>query len=146
MADAKSKRGRHAERRLLRLAWLLAFAARTVFATDVKLAWNPSVSTNVNAYRLYAWTNRPDAQCAISNAIQVVQLGAGTNTTLTDIVPASYTFAATAVDTNTAAESPFSNFAHWTVPTPPTYLITVQTSTNLITWTNTPIFFRLKIQ
>jgi hypothetical protein len=61
-------------------------------------------------------------------------------------VPADYTFAATALDTNTAAESPFSNFAFWSVPAAPTYLITVQTSTNLITWSNTPVFFRLQIQ
>ncbi|MDE2105926.1 MAG: hypothetical protein KGL39_52375 [Patescibacteria group bacterium] len=135
------------------LATLFSFAfCLTAFGADISLSWNPSVSTNANAYRVYAWTNLPSVSCAVSNAVEVVQVGSATNVTVTDIVPASYTFAATAVDTNTGAESQFSNFALWVVPEAPKVLtITPQVSTNLLDWqdiTNvmgSKILFRLRI-
>lgn len=130
----------------MRVIRILLLSALSCVAQDVELRWNPSASTNVQAYRIYAWTNRPDAQCSISNAVQMVQVGNVTNTTLTDMIAASYTFGATAVITNGAGgESPLSNLAHWEIPPGPEYLIAVQSSTNMIDWTNTPIFFRLKI-
>ena len=111
----------------------------------VTLAWNPSVSTNITAYKIYAWTNCPDTNCIPTNAVQTLMVGNVTNATLNFLVPADYTFAATAVDTNTSAESQFSNFAYYKVPAGPTYFITVQSSTNLLVWSNTPVFFRLQI-
>ncbi len=119
---------------------VIASASPTVI-----LAWNPSVSTNVNAYRIYAWTNTADTNCQTTNAVEVVTSGNVTNATLTMLVARNYTFAATALVTNTGAESPFSNFAYYQVPAGPTYLITVQSSTNLTTWTNTQMFFRMQI-
>ncbi|MDE2106195.1 MAG: hypothetical protein KGL39_53745 [Patescibacteria group bacterium] len=117
-------------------------------AADVTLSWSPSTSTNVTNYRIYGWTNLPDANCAKTNAVEVLQVGDVTNATLTGFTPAQWTFAATAVETNatTTNESDFSNFAHWEVLPPPTYLVTVQSATNLLgPWTNTQMLFRLKI-
>ncbi len=124
----------------LALATLPAVAASTL-----TLAWDRSPDTNVNAYTVYAWTNTPDADCVISNAAQAVTVGDVTNATLNFLQPGHYTFAATARVTSTGAESGLSNFAYYQVPQPPTYLITVQTSTNLTAWTNTALFFRLQI-
>jgi hypothetical protein len=148
----KQSRKQKAESRNRALAVLLISAFCFLFSTFafaasglIPLAWNPSISPNVNAYRIYAWTNSPDTNCVATNAVQILTVGNVTNATLVCIVPASYTFAATALVTNTGAESPFSNFAYWQVPFGPTYLITVQSSTNLMTWTNTQMFFRLQI-
>ena len=112
---------------------------------SVTLSWNPSISTNVGAYKLYAWTNSPDTNCLFSNARQTLTVGNVTNATLNFLVGADYTFAATAVDTNNGVESQFSNFAWLHVAAAPTYLVTVQSSTNLIVWSNKPVFFRLQI-
>ena len=118
----------------------------SAFGQSVTLAWNPSTATNVTNYRIYAWTNCPDTNCFTANAVQRVEIGNVTNATVTPLVVDDYTFGATAVITNTGEESPLSNFCYWHVPAPPTYFITVQSSTNLIVWSNTPIFFRLKIE
>jgi hypothetical protein len=126
------------------LALVSAFSLQpSAFASDVTLAWNPSTSTNVIGYRIYAWTNTPDANCAASNTVQTVTVGPVTNATLTMLVSGNYTFGATAL--SSGSESPMSNLAYWFVPAPPTYLVTVQSSTNLINWSNTPVFFRLQI-
>ena len=125
-----------------------------IAASGVTLLWTPSPSTNVNAYKISAWTNSPDTNCQATNAIQTLTVGNVTNASLSMLVAGNYTFAATALVTNYYSgtngpftiESPFSQFAYWQVPAGPSYLITVQSSTNLITWTNTPIFFRLQIQ
>lgn len=145
MADAKPNRRRDAQCWLLRWIWFLCFLARSVIGADlgVTLAWNPSISTNVAGYKIYYGP----ASGAYTNAVFV---GGFTNVTLSNLAAGNtYYFAATAVDVS-QNESPFSNEAVYTVPTNtisagPTYLITVQTSTNLITWSNSPIFFRLKI-
>ena len=114
-------------------------------ANGVTLLWDPSISANVNAYKIYAWTNSPDTNCIATNAVETVTVGNVTNATLVSLVPANYTFAVTALETNTGAESPMGNFAYYEVPAGPTFLITVQCSTNLTTWTNTSMFFRLQI-
>jgi len=121
-------------------------AAIVGMASNVTISWIPPSSTNVNAFKIYAWTNSSDTNCLTSNAIQTVEVGNVTNATLTMMVSGDYSFAVTSIVTNTGAESPFSNFTYWHVPSPPTYLIAVQSSTNLITWSNTPVFFRLQIQ
>lgn len=123
---------------------LLMVAASAFAGNSLTLAWTPSVSTNVTNYRIYAWTNCSDASCQFSNAVQVAQVGSVTNATLTDLLPSRYTFAATSVITNGAGgESALSNLVHYEIPDG--VLVTVQSSTNLITWTNTPVFFRLKV-
>jgi hypothetical protein len=130
-----------------KIAVILAVALFVVLscpASGVTLAWKPSISTNVIAYKIYAWTNSPDTNCFATNAVQVVTIGNVTNATLNQIVSANYTFAATAIDA-AGVESQFSNFTYLQVPAPPTYLITVQSSTNLVVWSNTPVFFRLQI-
>lgn len=125
------------------IPFLIAFSA---CAADLPLVWNSSTDTNVNAYRIYGWTNTPDAQCVASNASGMFQVGYVTNASFQLLTAGDYTFAATAINTNTGAESLFSNFTHWHVPEAPTLLINVQSSTNLIDWTNVPnLFFRLKI-
>ena len=133
------------------LATCLTFCA-SAQSQSVLLTWNPSPSTNVNAYRIYCWTNLPDAQCAIPNALQSSLLGNVTSITLTNLLPTSYTFGATAVDTNTGNESLLSNLAHWTILSPPGYFVTVQSTTNLaltpwttVTNSSGQIFFRLVI-
>ena len=128
--------------------WLLP--AATLSAAGVSLAWNPSVSTNVAGYYLWAWTNCPDTNCNQATAIQRQWVGNVTNASLEVLIPADYTFGATSVETNSVGEdvgqSFMSNLAHWSMPPGPSYLIVVQTSTNLINWTNSPLFFRLQIQ
>ncbi len=121
-------------------AWLGVMAFPSL---GVTLAWNPSISTNVTAYKIYYGPSSG----AYTNAVCV---GGGTNVTLSNLTAGNtYYFAATAVDSNNV-ESQFSNETSYAVPTNaysgPEYLITVQTSTNLITWSNSPIFFRMKIQ
>ena len=133
---------------LLFAAFLFAAAA---LAQSVELTWNQSPDTNANAYRIYCWTNMPDARCAISNSLQNSLVGNVTNVTLTNLLSTYYTFAATAVDTNSGSESLFSNLAHWPLIQPPSYLVSVQSTTNLLTpWatvTNSSgqLFFRLVI-
>ena len=127
------------------LVCLLSLCLGLLAHGGVNLSWVPSPDPNVNAYRLYAWTNAADTNCMATNAVEILTLGNGTNATLEALTPAPYTFALTALDTNSGAESPFSNFAYWQVPVPPTFLVTVQCSSNLLTWTNTQMFFRLKI-
>lgn len=123
------------------LSAVLASATQTL-----TLAWDHPAETNANAFQIYTWTNTPDALCAASNAVQIIRVGDVTNATLEELHSGSYTFAATTLDTNTGAESVFSSFAYYTFPSPPSYLVTVQTSTNLTTWTNTNLYFRLKIE
>jgi hypothetical protein len=128
---------------------LLLLAGPRLGAATVLLTWLPSLSTNVTNYRLYAWTNCPDTNCFPANAVENVFVGNVTNATLENLLPVNYTFAATAIVTNpaiVAAESPLSNFAYLQVPFGPTYLVTVQSSTNLVDWSNTPVFFRLQIE
>jgi hypothetical protein len=135
----------------LTLLLTLACSLATAVAQAVKLTWVSSTYTNVGGYRIYAWTNQPDAQCVQSNAVQTTLIGNVTGMTLTGLLPTDYTFAATAVDTNSGAESLFSNFAHWPLVEPPSYLISVQSTTNLLTpWTTVTnasgqLFFRLVI-
>jgi hypothetical protein len=140
---------------LLFAGCLLASAQVTLppltYAQVVKLTWVSSTYTNVGGYRIYAWTNLPDAQCQQSNAVQTTLVGNVTAVQITRLLPTDYTFAATAVDTNSGAESLFSNFAHWPFIAPPSYLISVQSTTNLLTpWTTVTnssgqVFFRLVI-
>lgn len=133
------------------LIGLLLLAARSACGQSVNLTWVASTYTNIGGYRIYAWTNLPDVQCSTSNAVQTTLAGNVTNVTLTGLLPTSYTFAATTVDTNTGAESLFSNFAHWPLAEPPGYLVSVQSTTNLLTpWTTVTnasgqLFFRLMI-
>lgn len=116
-------------------------------AALVQFSWTASLDPNVTNYRLYAWTNSPPANCQTTNAAQVATLGNVTNASLTLLVPAQYTFAVTALVTNVTQtnESDLSSFALLDFPSPPTYFITVQSSTNLVQWNTTPIFFRLQI-
>ena len=129
----------------LAVACMELFGVSSCLANGVTLSWNPSITTNVNAYKIYEWTNSPDTNCIATNAVQTVTVGNVTNATLVSLVPANYTFGATAIETNTGAESPMSNFVYYEVPAGPTFLVTVQSSTNLTTWTNTSMFFRLQI-
>ena len=135
--------------RLLALISIFCFLfSALAFATpSVTLAWNPPTGNYVAGYKIYAWTNSPDTNCFATNAIQTATVGNVTNATLNLLVAGNYTFAATAFSTygTYTNESLFSNFAYWQVPFGPTYLITVQSSTNLTTWTNTQMFFRLQI-
>ena len=130
---------------ILAVACMELFGVSSCLANGVTLIWFPSIYTNVNAYKIYAWTNSPDTNCIATNAVETATVGNVTNATLVSLVPANYTFAATAIETNTGAESPMSNFAYWEVPSGPSFLVTVQSSTNLTTWTNTQMFFRLQI-
>lgn len=140
----------------MRLRFLITLAVALTSLTcsaqeqSVQLTWQSS-STNANAYRIYCWTNLPDSQCTPANVVQTELVGNVTNVTLTNLLATHYTFAATAVDTNSGAESLFSNFADWPAIEPPSYLVTVQTTTNLLTpWTTVTnsigaVFFRLVI-
>ena len=131
--------------RILTILFTLLAVSLGFAAPGVMLCWNLPTNTYVNACKIYAWTNSPDTNCVAANAVEIVTLGNVTNATFSFLVPAAYTFAATTCETNSGQESPFSNFAYWQVPFGPTYLITVQSSTNLTTWTNTQMFFRLQI-
>jgi hypothetical protein len=118
-----------------------------VSGAAVTLAWNPSTNDPdfLEGYKIY----RGPASHAYTNEVFV---GSGTNVTISNLLPGSTNyFAATAVATN-GVESFFSNEAVYVVPTnippasPPTYLITLQSSTNLLTWTNVnSIFWRVQI-
>jgi len=127
------------------LAWLPPAMSQPSSASQgVTLAWTQSPSTNVAGYKIYYG---PSSR-AYTNAVFV---GSGTNVTLSNMSAGNtYYFAATAIDSS-GMESPFSNETSYAVPTnaatftPPTYLLTVQSSTNLLTWSNTPVFFRLQI-
>ncbi|MDE2102583.1 MAG: fibronectin type III domain-containing protein [Patescibacteria group bacterium] len=124
------------------LVLILAVASVRGQSSGVTLAWNPSISTNLGGYKLYYGP----ATNTYTNAVAV---GNVTNAVIAGLIPGcTYHFAATAVATN-GTESRFSNEAVYLVPTNqpdgPTYLIAVQTSTNLITWSNSPIYFRLVI-
>lgn len=113
------------------------------FCQDIGLAWNASQSTNVQAYRIYAWTNNPVEGFSITNANQMIQVGNVTSATLTAMNPAQYHFGATAVITNgLGGESSLSNIIAYEVPN--AVVLNVQTSTNVIDWQDSPVFLRLK--
>lgn len=133
---------------VLPIAGILLCAGRGL-ATPVQLAWNPSPSTNVDGYYIYAGTNSGEYFTRV-----YVPGRDRTNVVLNGVIPGvTNYFAATAVAGS--LESPFSNEAKYVAPTnaptPPIYLISAQESTNLTTWTTitnqsgSPIFFRLQI-
>jgi sulfur transfer complex TusBCD TusB component (DsrH family) len=111
------------------LLLLVLFVLWAEAAPSVTLQWEPSPSTNVTNYKIYAWTNNPDANCLASNAVVTLALGNVTNATLQIQPQAVYTFAATAIATNSigtncfSSESQFSNFTYWQVPGAPGHLI-----------------------
>jgi len=79
-------------------------------ASNVTLAWNPSISTNVAGYKIYYGL----ASGVYNNTISV---GNTTNATVTGLVEGTtYYFAATAFDA-LGTESQFSNETSYSVPT-----------------------------
>ena len=105
-------------------------------AQTVRLVWNPSASLDVTNYNLYFGTNS-------GIYISKIQVGTNCQATLSNMVPTTYYFAATAQGTN--GESPFSNEVSWEIPAPPTGMIPLilQDSVTLTNWTE---FFRLQLQ
>ena len=89
------------------LMWLLCLSAS---AQTVKLAWNPSISTNVTGYKIYYG----GASGVYTNTID---FGDVTNCVISNLVSrTTYYFAATAHDSD-GNESIFSNEAEWPVIT-----------------------------
>ena len=126
----------------------LLLATMTALSQSLTLQWTQSTDTNVNYNRLYCWTNTALTNCTVTNAVQIVEMNATTNLTLTNIVPEDYTFGVTAIVSNSTeiVESPMSNLVGWDYPAAPGYLITVEVSSNLVNWVNGPQnFFRLAI-
>jgi hypothetical protein len=143
----------------------LMLSALCGWSQSVTLTWIPSASTNVTAYKIYGWTNCPDANCFATNAVQTVETGNVTNATIAALIAANYTFKASALATITNAdggtnadgsvvppsisESSMSNPAHWFVPPAPQSLMVLQESSDLIIWNQASnaqgkaIFFRL---
>ena len=88
------------------------FGVTLPVTSSVKLAWNPSISTNVVGYNVYYGL----ASGVYSSTITVAGSTA-TNATVTGLVQGTtYYFAATAVDA-LGDENPFSNEASYSVPT-----------------------------
>ena len=87
------------------------FAASGGATASVKLAWNPSISTNVVGYKIYFGL----ASGVYNNTISVTS-STSTNATVTGLIQGTtYYFAATAVDA-LGGESPFSNETLYAVP------------------------------
>ncbi len=80
-------------------------------ATQVELAWDPSVSPSVTGYRLYYGTTS-------QSYTNVLDVGALTFSTVSNLIPATtYYFAVTAYDV-VGLESDFSTEIGYTVPPP----------------------------
>lgn len=122
------------------------FSALSGFAAEVPLTWSPSVSTNVQGYFIYAFTN------AVFNATNkpAIKVDAGTNLVarVDGLTPGLWTFAATAYNTQ-KVESDFSNTVTTEVLPAPGQMriLTVQYDATLTTtnWQDVG-FFRLKIR
>ena len=99
----------------LRGAWVALFlfgaGCAALGQVNVTLAWNPSTSSNVVAYRIYQGT-------ASGNYTKVTAVGNTNRATLTNLTyGTTYYFAAKAVDT-TGSESVFSNEVSYMPPIP----------------------------
>lgn len=114
----------------------------TATAAEVRLAWDASPSTNVT-YQLYAHTN---SFSTTSRSNAVVRLNVGTNLTATvsDLMPATWYFAATA--NLPGIESDLSNVLVVEVPKPPDRMRTVvlQFSGSLTNFSDVG-FFKLRL-
>jgi fibronectin type 3 domain-containing protein len=83
----------------------------TLRAQNVVLTWNPSTDPNVAGYKIYSGT-------ASQNYTNVVVVGNATNATISGLAyGTTYYFAATTYD-DSGNESPYSNEATFSVPTP----------------------------
>jgi len=102
------------------LAGTLALPAQ---GQNVALAWNPSPTTNLVTYKLYASTN---ALIATNLGAATTNVACGTNLTctVTPAIAGDWWFAVTAVDTN-GIESLPSNILPVEVPAAPGNLRTV---------------------
>ena len=86
--------------------------ASWISTASVKLAWNPSISTNVIGYNIYY-----GIASGVYNSTIYVAGSTSTDATVTGLVQGTtYYFAATAVD-SLGDESPFSNETSYLVPT-----------------------------
>lgn len=130
--------------KLLMLTLLLL--APSVFGAHVTLGWSPSVSTNVQGYCIYAFTN------ATFNAtnLPAIKVDAGTNLVahMDGLTPGLWTFAATAYNAQ-KVESDFSNTVTTEVPEPPKVMRTVtlefNSSLSTTNWQDVG-FFRIRIK
>jgi hypothetical protein len=94
---------------LLSLVQAGSARAVTLPVTSVTLSWDASTTTNVTAYKIYYGTS-------CGNYTQVVTADAGTQVTISGLVPGTtYYFAATAAD-SVGLESDYSNEASFIVP------------------------------
>ncbi len=119
--------------------------AGTAVAADLRLQWDPSPSTNVVGYTLYAGTNRA-ADHGLTNALVRLDVGTNLAATVRDPVPGRWYFVATA--RSETAESLPSNEVIADVPAPPEQLRTVilQHAASLTNGWNDIGFFKVRIE
>lgn len=125
-----------------KLLVIICLTALPLLASEVRLAWDASLTQGVTNYVLYAHTNDL-AAVSLTNAL--VKLNVGTNLTarVESLVPGRWWFGATAM--KDGMESDLSNTISVEVPRPPRNMRTVVilSSATVTNWTN--IFFKLRI-
>lgn len=102
---------------------LIGLLALNSFAGDIKFSWDPSPTTNVTGYTLYAHTNYI-TELNKTNCLVKVNVGTNLTATLEDFtLNGIWYFGATA--TKEGLESKLSNIISLEVPQPPTNMRTV---------------------